>query len=64
MSDYKISLAAARVNVEMTQNDVAKKLGVSNKTVINWEKGTVQPSLATLNYLSELYKIPIDNLQV
>lgn len=45
MRSVKITLAAARVNAGMTQEDVAKKLKVSKKTVINWEKGIVTPSL-------------------
>ena len=60
MDNYRISLAAARVNAGMTQEEVAKSVGVSNKTVVNWEKGAVRPNFATLNYLAELYKIPID----
>ena len=34
----KISLEAVRVNAGMSQKEWAKKLGVSNNTVINWEK--------------------------
>jgi DNA-binding XRE family transcriptional regulator len=39
---YKITLAAARVNAGMTQEDVAKKMQVSKFTVMNWENGKVQ----------------------
>ena len=60
MTDFKISLAAARVNANMTQEDAAKEMKVSKKTVINWEKGSAVPSFASLKALSELYKIPID----
>lgn len=60
MRSVKITLAAARVNAGMTQEDVAKKLKVSKKTVINWEKGIVTPSFATLDTLSRLYKMPLD----
>ena len=38
MNKLKISLAAARVNAEMTQEDVAKEMHVSKNTVVNWEK--------------------------
>ena len=52
LENYKISLAAARVNAEMTQEDVAKEMHVSKNTVLNWEKGKVIPNFATLNTLS------------
>lgn len=60
MQNVKISLAAARVNAKLTQEDVAKRLKVSKKTVINWEKGAVTPSFAILDTLSRLYNMPLD----
>lgn len=56
----KISLEAVRVNAGMTQKEWAKVLGVSNTTVVNWEKGTTEPSLSVLRKMSELSKIPMD----
>lgn len=56
----KISLEAVRVNAGMTQKEWAKVLGVSNTTVVNWEKGTTEPSLSILRKMSELSKIPMD----
>lgn len=58
----KISLAAARVNAGLTQEDVAKEFKVSKQTIINWEKGKIEPSLFILKALSERYQIPIDNI--
>lgn len=62
MAEIKISLAAARVNTRLTQEEVAKKMHVSKKTIINWEKGVVVPSFATINALSDIYKIPENNI--
>lgn len=62
MKPLQISLAAARVNANLTQVDVSKALKVSKSTVINWEKGKVIPSLIVLNALSNLYGISIDNI--
>lgn len=62
MEKLQISLAAARVNAGMTQEDVAKELHVSKQTIVNWEKGKVIPNFATLNTLSSLYKIPANNI--
>ena len=58
----QISLAAARVNARMTQEDVAKRMKTSKRTIINWEKGVAVPSFADLNMLSSIYDIPIDNI--
>lgn len=60
MKTFQISLAAARVNAGLTQDAVARKMGVSKRTVINWEKGYIKPNAATLNMLSGIYAIPVD----
>lgn len=35
----QISLAAARVNAGLTQEELAEKLGVTRKSIQNWENG-------------------------
>ena len=60
MDEFKISLAAARVNAKMTQDDVAKYLKISKKTLVNWEKGTVIPNFASVHALADLYHISED----
>ena len=55
----KISLEAVRVNAKCNQKEWAELLGVSNKTVVNWEKGT-EPTLSQLRKMSELSGIPMD----
>lgn len=56
----KISLEAVRVNAGMNQKEWAKKLGVSNNTVINWEKGNTEPTLSQVREMSLLSGIPMD----
>ena len=58
----QISLAAARVNARMTQEEVAKRLKIGKKTIVNWEKGTSIPSFADVNMLTQIYGIPVDNI--
>lgn len=53
----KISLAAARKNAGLTQTEVAKQVGVSVCTVVNWEKGRTSPKQADVNKLCSLYQI-------
>lgn len=37
-----ITMEAARVNTGLTQQELAKKMGVSRSTVIDWENGKRQ----------------------
>lgn len=60
--NIRISLAAARVNAGMTQDDVAKELHVGKQTVVNWEKGKTEPKTSQARRLSELYGMPYDVL--
>ena len=60
----RISLEAARKNRGLTQGQVARKLGISRATVVNWEKGSTKISYAALTRLSNLYRIPLENLRV
>lgn len=56
----RISLEAARVNAGLTQKELAEILGVSNVTIVNWEKGNSEPSVSQLRTISELSGIPMD----
>ena len=62
MEILQISLAAARVNANMTQEDVAERMRVSKNTIVNWEKGRSSPSLSDMEMLSRMYNIPKDNI--
>lgn len=63
-TDFKISIAAARKNSGLTQQQVADILGVSKFTVLNWETGKTEPSVSQLAKISELAKIPMDYIFV
>lgn len=62
MEKLQISLAAARVNAKMTQEDVAKEMHVSKQTIVNWEKGKTVPGIPEIEKLSRIYKMPQDNI--
>lgn len=46
-----------RLKKEMTQEDIASKLAVSNKTVSKWELGKCMPSIDLLLPLCKLLDI-------
>ena len=57
-------MAAARVNAELSQREVAKMLKVGTQTILNWEKGKVAIPTFQLERLAEIYKIPIENIKI
>lgn len=58
----QITLKAARVNVNLTQANVAEKLGISISTIKNWEKGKTFPKQPKIEQLCELYGVSYDNI--
>lgn len=52
-----LTLRAARVNKGLTQQQAAKKLGVSRDTVGNWEKGKSFPNAVQIRNLESLYGV-------
>lgn len=62
MAEIQISLAAARVNASMTQEEAAEQMKVTKQTIINWEKGRIIPKIPEIEMLSRIYNIPQDNI--
>ena len=62
MEGIRISLAAARVNAGLTQEQVAKELAVSKNTIVAWENNKSEPKMSQARQLSELYQLPLDNI--
>ena len=60
--EYKITLAAARVNAGLTIRDAATRLQISDKTLSNWETGKTAPNTDKLAQLLELYGAPLEVL--
>ena len=59
----KMSLKAARVNAEMTQDEAANKLGVSTRTVQKWEKGETFPDANKRDDICKAYGVTYDDLK-
>ena len=55
-------IAELRKNKHLTQEDLAQKLGVSNRTISRWENGNNMPDLSLLKLLCEELDISINEL--
>lgn len=64
MNQEKIGkfIAESRKMKKMTQNELAEKLGVTDKSVSNWENGRNMPDLSIFKPLCELLDITINDL--
>ena len=58
----KISLKAARVNANLTQEDVAKQLHKGKQTITNWENGYTTIDTANFMALCSLYRVNPDDI--
>lgn len=59
---FQITLKAARVNAGYSQKEAALKLGVSNSTLVSWEKGISMPKANHIDAICDLYKVTYDML--
>lgn len=64
MNNYEFGnlLYKLRIKSNLTQEELAKKLNITNKAISKWENGRAIPNTNTLKNLSILFNIPIDNL--
>ena len=57
-----IQLKAARVNANLTQGDVAKTLGISKNSIVNYEAYKSKPSVEVAKKFAELYGMKVDDI--
>lgn len=60
MNDSKIFIE--RKKLGLSQEDLAKKVGVSQKSISKYERGTRRPSYETLTAMANLFNVTIDYL--
>lgn len=56
----QISMKAARVNADLSQDEAAKRLGISRATLQNYESGSTIPDILTARKIEEVYRFPVD----
>lgn len=57
-----MSFLSCRKKTGLTQMEVARKLGVSDAAVCQWEKGDTMPSGKRLLEIAKLYHCTVDKL--
>ena len=55
-------IAELRKNRNMTQFELADKMGISFQAVSNWERGNSMPDISKLPELAEVFGVAIDCL--
>ena len=55
-------IASLRKDAGYTQQDVAEKLNISDRTLSSWETGRTEPDLSSLTALAELYGVTADEI--
>lgn len=60
--DFPQRVRSAREKLDLTQEDVAQKLGVTASAVSTWEAGRARPRLDKLKQLAELFGITVSEL--
>ncbi len=62
MKNFANNLILLRKNNNFTQDDIAEKVYVSRQAVSKWERGESIPDIETIEVLSKLYGVTIDDL--
>lgn len=60
----KVTLRAARVNAELTQDQTCKAMNIAKSTLISWEQEKTFPTAIQLSKLCNLYKCTMDDISV
>lgn len=55
-------LKEKRKEYQLTQEQLAEKIFVSNKTISNWETGKTKPDIESLILLAKFFHLSLDNL--
>lgn len=60
--EFKISMPAARVNADMSQQEMADALGIDRTTYLKYEKGDSVMRMDLAYKFSELVHIPMEHI--
>ena len=55
-------LLSLRTSAGWSQEFVARQMGVSRATIVNWERGNTEPSISEAVKLAKLFGITVEEL--
>jgi putative transcriptional regulator len=61
---FRTRIKELRARYDLTQEDLAKEVGVTRQTIVYLEKGTYNPSLDLAHRVAKVLKTSIDELFV
>ena len=61
---FRTRIKELRARYDLTQEDLAKEVGVTRQTIVYLEKGTYNPSLDLAHRVAKALKTTIDDLFV
>ena len=61
-NSIKNNICKFRKQKNMTQEDIAEKIGVSRQSVAKWETGETVPDLDKCKTLAEIFEVSLDDL--
>ena len=60
----KVSYKAARINAGITQKDAADSLGITQGTLLSYEKGYRERQVEMLRRMTELYGCEVGDIRI
>lgn len=61
-SNFKLKLRACRAQAGYSQKEIADFMGISGKSIVDWETGVHSPTMDKAQKLAEIYGIPIERM--
>lgn len=62
MANYSDILVYLRTRSKLTQEEAAKRIGISRSSLANYEKGLRRPSFETMEAIADFYNVNMDTI--
>lgn len=62
LKEQMMTLAALRKRMQLTQSEVAQRIGVTRETIMRWEKDSSDMPAKYMFVFADLYKYPLNGI--